>query len=151
MHPVRKKRLLVVLFVMIFAALGIGLLVYALRQNMNLFFAPAKIASGEAPLDQQIRVGGYVVKGSVQRDAATTENKGLEVHFKLTDGIAEVTVTYVGILPDLFSEGQAAVAKGKLVSRNELIATEVLAKHDENYTPPEVKDTAVGREMKTKP
>lgn len=143
MHPIRKKRLLVVLFVMVFAAIGIGLVIYALRQNMNLFYAPAGVVSGEAPLDQQIRVGGYVVKGSIQR-----EPDGLTVRFHLTDGIADIAVRYTGILPDLFTEGQAAVAKGKLSSRQELVATEVLAKHDENYTPPEIKETAVGREMK---
>ncbi len=138
MHPVRKRRLLIILFVMAFSALGIALLVFAMKDNMNLFFAPASIAEGKAPLHKQIRVGGYVVKGSVQR-----QPDGLTVHFRLTDGKAEVGVSYTGILPDLFSEGEAAVAKGKLMSTDEFLATEVLAKHDENYTPPEVEQTAV--------
>jgi len=137
-HPLRKKRLQIVLFVMTFAALGIGLLVFAMRDNLNLFFAPASVVAGKAPLGKQIRLGGYVVRGSVQRDP-----DGLTVHFRLTDGQADVAVTYTGILPDLFSEGEAAVAKGKLVSQQEFEASEVLAKHDENYTPPEVKQTAV--------
>jgi len=138
MHPIRKKRLHIVLFVMAFSALGVGLLTFAMKDNMNLFFAPASIADGKAPLNKQIRIGGYVVKGSVQR-----QTDGLTVNFKLTDGTAEVGVSYTGILPDLFSEGQAAVVKGKLLSKNEFLATEVLAKHDENYTPPEVAQTAV--------
>lgn len=138
MHPLRKKRLLIVLFVMGFAALGIALLVFAMRDNMNLFFAPAAIAQGKAPLNKQIRIGGYVVKDSVQR-----QGDGLTVHFRLTDGSSEIGVSYTGILPDLFSEGEAAVATGKLISSNEFLATEVLAKHDENYTPPEVQQTAV--------
>lgn len=138
MHPLRKKRLLMILFVMIFSALGIGLLVYALRDNLNLFFPPAEIVAGKAPQHQTIRVGGYVVKGSVER-----QGDGLRVRFRLTDGQAEVVVWYTGILPDLFSEGEAAVAKGKLNDQRELEASEVLAKHDENYTPPEVSETAV--------
>lgn len=138
MHPLRKKRLLIVLFVMVFSAIGIGMLVFAMRENLNLFFPPTEIISGKAPRNQVIRVGGYVVNGSVQRIG-----DGLQVRFKLTDGPAEITVLYTGILPDLFSEGEAAVAKGKLNDSNELEAIEVLAKHDENYTPPEVSDTAV--------
>jgi len=138
MHPIRKKRLLIVLFVMVFSAIGISLLVFAMRENINLFYPPAEIASGKAPKQKMIRVGGYVVKDSVQR-----QGDSLQVRFRLTDGWAEVTVLYVGILPDLFSEGEAAVAKGKLNDSNELEAVEVLAKHDENYTPPEVSDTAV--------
>lgn len=138
MHPLRKKRLYIILFVMVFSALGIALLVYAMKDNMNLFFAPAAIAEGKVPLNKQIRMGGYVVVGSVQRQA-----DGLTVNFRLTDGSAEVAVSYTGILPDLFSEGEAAVVKGKLLSENNFLATEVLAKHDENYTPPEVQQTAV--------
>lgn len=137
MHPVRKKRLMIVLFVMGLSAIGIGLMVFALRENLNLFFPPAEIAAGRAPVGETIRVGGYVVRGSVQR-----EGEGLTVLFRLTDGQAEITVRYEGILPDLFSEGEAAVAKGKLNLKGEFEAIEVLAKHDENYTPPEVSDTA---------
>jgi cytochrome c-type biogenesis protein CcmE len=138
MHPLRKKRLMMVLFIMTFSALGIALLVFAMRENLNLFFPPAEVASGKAPRHQTIRVGGYVVKDSVER-----LGEGLQVRFRLTDGWAETTVLYTGILPDLFSEGEAAVAKGKINDNNELESVEVLAKHDENYTPPEVSDSAV--------
>lgn len=137
MHPVRKQRLQLVIFFMFFAAIAIGLLVFALRENLNLFFPPADIVAGKAPLNQQIRVGGYVVEDSVKR-----ESDDLTVSFLLTDGKAEVLVRYKGILPDLFSEGEAAIAKGMLVEGYVLDAVEVLAKHDENYTPPEVSDTA---------
>jgi len=138
MNPLRKKRLMIVLFMVVFSSIGIGMLVFALRENLNLFYPPAEVASGKVPQHQTIRVGGYVVKDSVQR-----EGEGLQVRFRLTDGWAETTVLYVGILPDLFSEGEAAIAKGKLNDSNELEAVEVLAKHDETYTPPEVSDTAV--------
>lgn len=137
MHPIRKQRLLVVIMVMCCAALAIGLMVYALRENMNLFFSPKDVLAGKAPLHQQIRVGGYVVKDSLQRSGT-----GLDLQFRLTDGEAKMTVHYSGILPDLFTEGEAAIAKGKLTSATVFMATEVLAKHDENYTPPEVSDTA---------
>ncbi len=138
MHPARKQRLQIVLFVMVFAAVAIGLLVFALRENLNLFFPPADIVAGKAPADQQIRVGGYVVKNSVHRSS-----EDLTVTFRLTDGQAEVAVRYKGILPDLFTEGEAAIAKGRLNDDRILEAVEVLAKHDENYTPPEVSDTAI--------
>jgi len=143
MHPVRKQRLIIVLFGMCCAAVAIGLLVYALRENMNLFFSPKQIVAGEAPLNQQIRVGGYVVPGSVQRS-----EEGLDVTFRLTDGEKEMAVQYTGILPDLFSEGEAAIAKGKLSAEGLFMAIEVLAKHDENYTPPEVSDTATKPDFK---
>lgn len=138
MHPIRKKRLLIVLFVVVFSSIGIGLVVFALRENLNLFFPPVEIMSGKAPKHKTIRVGGYVVKDSVQR-----LGDSLQLSFRLTDGRAETTVLYTGILPDLFSEGEAAVAKGKLNDEQQLEATEVLAKHDENYTPPEISETAV--------
>lgn len=138
MHPLRKKRLLIVCFIIFFASIGAALIIFSLRENMNLFYSPTTIASGSAPLDRQIRVGGYVVHDSVKRS-----DVGLDVTFKLTDGKSEISVAYSGILPDLFSEGEAAVAKGKLISPDYFVATEVLAKHDENYTPPEVQATAV--------
>jgi len=135
MHPVRKQRLLLVLFVVLFSSAAIGLVVYAMRGNINLFFPPAEVVAGNAPVGQSIRVGGMVVDGSVLRSADS-----LEVAFKLTDYEATVPVVYRGILPDLFGEGQGAVASGKLNADGVLEATEVLAKHDENYMPPEVAD-----------
>jgi len=133
----RKKRLAVVLFVAVFSTLGVGLVVYAMRGNLNHFYSPAEVVAGEAPVDRQIRVGGYVVRGSVQRAGG-----GLDITFRLTDGQHEVVVVYTGILPDLFAEGEAAIAKGKLDVQGQLRANEVLAKHDENYTPPEILQTA---------
>jgi cytochrome c-type biogenesis protein CcmE len=135
MHPVRKQRLLLVLFVVLFSSAAIGLVVYAMRGNINLFFPPAEVAAGKAPTGQSIRVGGMVVAGSVQRS-----EDSLEIAFELTDYEASVPVIYRGILPDLFDEGQGAVASGKLNEQGVLEATEVLAKHDENYMPPEVAD-----------
>ena len=133
MHPVRKQRLYLVVFVVIFSSAAIGLVLYAMRGNINLFFPPADVVAGRAPIGQPIRVGGMVVDGSVQRS-----DTSLEVRFELTDYAAKVPVTYTGILPDLFDEGQGAVASGKLDAQGMLVATEVLAKHDENYMPPEV-------------
>ncbi len=133
MHPVRKQRLYIVLFVVVFSSAAIGLVLYAMRGNINLFFPPAEVVAGKAPLGQPIRVGGMVVDGSVQRS-----EDSLEVRFELTDFAAKVPVSYTGILPDLFDEGQGAIASGRLDARGLLVATEVLAKHDENYMPPEV-------------
>ena len=133
MHPVRKQRLYLVLFVVLFSSAAIGLVVYALSGNINLFFPPAEVAAGNAPVGKPIRVGGMVLDGSVQRS-----NDSLRVSFVLTDYQAKVPVEYEGILPDLFGEGQGAVASGALNEEGVLEATEVLAKHDENYMPPEV-------------
>lgn len=133
MHPVRRQRLLLVLFVVLFSSAAIGLMVYALSGNINLFYPPAEVAAGKAPTGQQIRVGGMVVEGSVQRS-----DNSLEVRFEVTDYQAAVPVVYTGILPDLFDEGQGAVAAGVLNESGVLQASEVLAKHDENYMPPEV-------------
>jgi len=133
MHPVRKQRLYLVLFLVFFSSAAVGLVAYALRGNINLFYPPVEVAAGLAPVGQNLRVGGMVVDGSIQRSSDS-----LEVRFELTDFEAVVPVTYVGILPDLFDEGQGAVALGKLDESGRLQASEVLAKHDENYMPPEV-------------
>ena len=135
MPPVRKQRLYIVLFVVLFSSAAVALVSYALRGNINLFFPPADVAQGKAPVGQAIRVGGMVMADSVQRS-----DNSLAVTFVLTDYQANVTVIYEGILPDLFGEGQGAVASGKLNAAGVLVASEVLAKHDENYMPPEVAD-----------
>ncbi|KYZ87088.1 cytochrome c maturation protein CcmE [Alloalcanivorax xenomutans] len=135
MNPVRKQRLIVVLAVFLGLALATALAVYALRQNINLFFTPQQVVSGEAPVGTKMRVGGLVMEGSVVRDPDT-----LDVTFDVTDGKGTFTVHYQGILPDLFREGQGIVANGTLVSRERFEAEEVLAKHDETYMPPEVQD-----------
>jgi cytochrome c-type biogenesis protein CcmE len=133
MHPVRKQRLIIVLFIVIFSSVAVGLMTYALRKNINLFYPPGAIASGEVPHNTRVRGGGCVKPGSVSR-----ASDSLLVSFIITDGSADVPVTFSGILPDLFAEGEAAVVNGMVDEDGVFNATEVLAKHDENYTPPEV-------------
>lgn len=135
MHPVRRKRMFMIFAIVFVVAGAIGLVMYALQQNINLFYSPSQIAGGEAPQNVQIRAGGMVVEGSVKRDS-----KSLKVTFEVTDFAHNVPVQYEGILPDLFREGQGIVAMGKLDNSGTLVASEVLAKHDENYMPPEVLD-----------
>ena len=135
MHPLRKQRLYIVLFIVIGASVAAALVFWALRDNMNFFYAPAQIAAGEAPAGKTIRVGGLVVPGSLRRS-----DSGLEVGFTVTDNKAELEIAYQGILPDLFAEGQGIVANGELLADGSFRATQVLAKHDENYMPPEVHD-----------
>ncbi len=133
MHPIRKKRLTIVLFLVAGIAIAVGLTTYALRQNINLFYDPTEIAAGNAPVDVRIRAGGMVEEGSVARDTDS-----LKVNFRVTDYAASVPVQYEGILPDLFAEGQGVVAMGRLNEHGVFVADQVLAKHDENYMPPEV-------------
>lgn len=135
MHPIRKKRLTIVLFLLAGLSVAVALTTYALRQNINLFYDPSQISAGEAPVDVRIRAGGMVEEGSVVRDT-----ESLKVAFRVTDYSASVPVEYVGILPDLFAEGQGIVAMGRLDNKGRFIADQVLAKHDENYMPPEVSD-----------
>jgi cytochrome c-type biogenesis protein CcmE len=135
MNKVRKQRLMVVLGVMAGLGIAVALALTALRDNINLFYTPEEIVSGDAPVGRKMRVGGLVVEDSVERNSET-----LEVTFDITDGDGTFTVHYQGILPDLFREGQGVVANGTLVSREEFEAKEVLAKHDEEYTPPEVQE-----------
>ena len=135
MHPVRRQRLIAVIFIVVAASIAVALVTYALRQNINLFYAPSQVSAGEAPENTRIRIGGMVVEDSLERSASS-----LEASFLITDGPAQVRVTYSGILPDLFAEGEAAVATGELLPDGTFAASEVLAKHDENYVPPEVAD-----------
>ena len=113
-------------------AAATGLVIAAMGENLLYFYSPSQVRAGEAPSGPSIRVGGLVVDGSVRR------GQGLEISFALTDGAETVDVSYAGILPDLFREGQGIVASGVLESGSTLRAEEVLAKHDENYMPPEV-------------
>ena len=133
MHPLRKQRLMIILFIVVATGAAAALLGYALRENINLFYPPADIAAGKAPLDRSIRAGGMVVPGSVLRS-----DNSLDVQFEVTDYDANLTVRYSGILPDLFAEGEGVVVAGKLGADGVIAANEVLAKHDENYMPPEV-------------
>ena len=114
------------------AALGIAsvFVLQALDSNIAFFVTPSEVAAGKAPLGKAFRVGGMVREGSLKRD-------NLTVHFAITDTVKDVPVAYTGILPDLFKEGKGAVAQGQLGSDGVFIASEVLAKHDENYMPPE--------------
>ncbi|MFL0809288.1 MAG: cytochrome c maturation protein CcmE [Agarilytica sp.] len=135
MHPVRKQRLIIVLLIVVGSSLGVALVFFALKENLNLFYPPSKVLMGEAPENRTIRAGGCVVPGSIKRD-----DTSLRVHFDVTDGEATLPVIHEGILPDMFSEGEAAVMVGKY--RNGVFeADEVLAKHDENYMPKEVADS----------
>ncbi len=133
MHPKRKQRLILIIFLLVGVATAVTLSLFVLSENMNFFFSPSKIAAGEAPQGARIRAGGMVVDGSVRRDP-----QSLAVSFTLTDYEANLNVQYTGILPDLFREGQGIVAIGRLNEERVLMAEEVLAKHDENYMPPEV-------------
>lgn len=149
MNPLRKKRLLIILAILAGVGIAVGLALSALQQNINLFYTPTQIANGEAPLDTRIRAGGMVKEGSLTRS-----EDSLLVRFVVTDFAKDVTIQYQGILPDLFREGQGIVALGKLNADGVLIADEVLAKHDENYMPPEVgkalKDSGQYRPMPAK-
>ncbi len=134
MNAVRKKRLFIVLAIVAGVGIAVALALSALQQNINLFYTPTQIANGEAPVDTRIRAGGLVEEGSVKRSSDS-----LQTDFVVTDGAAQVTIRFHGILPDLFREGQGIVAMGKVDDSGILLADEVLAKHDENYMPPEVK------------
>ncbi|WP_022963790.1 cytochrome c maturation protein CcmE [Halopseudomonas pelagia] len=133
MHPQRKKKLWLILLVVAGVGIAVALALTALQQNINLFYTPSQIAGGEAPVDTRIRAGGMVVEGSVARNPDS-----LAVQFAVTDGAQQVLISYSGILPDLFREGQGIVALGRLTEDRMLMADEVLAKHDEEYMPPEV-------------
>ncbi len=135
MTPARKKRLSLILLMVIGVSVGVGFALKALNENIMFFFSPADIQAGKAPANKDFRVGGVVVEGTVARPG-----EGLTVEFDLTDNDSVVKVKYTGILPDLFREGQGIIANGRLNSSGEFIAAEVLAKHDENYMPPEVMD-----------
>lgn len=133
MRAKRKQRLLIVLGLVGLAAIAVGLTLFALRANINLFFSPVQIAQGEAPIERQIRAGGMVKEGTVERDPTS-----LDIAFTVTDYVGDLEVYYSGILPDLFREGQGVVVVGKLQTDGRFRADQVLARHDENYMPPEV-------------
>ncbi len=135
MHPVRRKRLIAVVFLLVGVAVTVALVMRALNENINLFYPPSEVVSGKAPVGPRIRAGGMVKDGSLHRAA-----NGLDVSFVVTDlqGSA-FTVVYSGILPDLFREGKGVLATGHLQADGVFKADEVLAKHDENYMPPELK------------
>ena len=129
----RHKRLLLILVALAVLGVAAALVLNAFRSNLVFFYTPTQIANGEAPKNRAFRIGGLVKAGSLTRD-------GITAHFIVTDTVREFPVQYTGILPDLFREGRGVVAQGKLGDNNTFIASEVLAKHDENYMPPEAKN-----------
>ncbi len=131
MKPRHKKLAIIVSGV---TALGVAavLVLNAFQSNLVFFFSPTQVAAKEAPIGKSFRIGGLVEEGSVQREDGTTT-----VHFAITDTAQTIPVTYTGILPDLFREGKGVVAQGKISDNGVFVADEVLAKHDENYMPPE--------------
>ncbi|MFA9421691.1 MAG: cytochrome c maturation protein CcmE [Gammaproteobacteria bacterium] len=133
MKPARKKRLTLIVLMVTGIAVGLGFALKSLDENIMFFFTPTEVTVGKAPQGRLFRMGGMVVTGSVRRPG-----EGLTVHFDLTDNENKVTVMYTGILPDLFREGQGIIANGQLDKDGAFVAQEVLAKHDENYMPPEV-------------
>ena len=128
----RHKRALMIVGALATLAIAAVLILNALNSNIALYVTPSEVAAGKAPKGQTFRIGGMVKDGSLKRDE-------LVVHFVITDLVKEIPVSYKGILPDLFKEGKGAVVQGKLDPDGEFVASEVLAKHDENYMPPEAK------------
>ena len=144
MNPRRQKRLALLVIVMSLVAAAIGLMLYALNENIDLFYTPSEIIQGKngsqpPQVGQRLRIGGMVVPGTVKRDP-----QSLKVSFDLVDTGEAVTITYAGILPDLFREGQGIVATGILANNRSIEAHEVLAKHDEEYMPPELAEKMKG-------
>jgi cytochrome c-type biogenesis protein CcmE len=131
----RQKRFMFIAVGVAAVSLAVGLVLYALRGNVNLYFTPTQVSNNEVPQGRSFRIGGLVEEGSVKRD-----KDGLTTSFVITDTHKKIPVTYKGILPDLFKEGKGVVAQGKVESDGVMHAEEVLAKHDENYMPPEAAD-----------
>ena len=136
MHPLRKQRLYVVLSILFGTAMAAFLVFKGLSENINLFYSPSDLKKEKISVDNQIRVGGMVKKDSIIK-----ESNSLRITFVITDFEEDLLISYEGILPDLFSEEAGIVAKGKINEEGIFIANEVLAKHDENYMPPEVAKT----------
>ncbi len=128
----RTRRGLAILAGLATLGVAVALVLNAFQSNLVFFFRPSQIAANEAPRDRSFRIGGLVEEGSIKRDG-----QSLTVNFVVTDLAQRVPVSYTGMLPDLFKEGKGVVAQGKLGSDGTFVAQEVLAKHDENYMPPE--------------
>jgi len=132
----RRRRMLLVGLIVLGVAGAAAFALTAFQENLLYFYSPSDVTAGKAPADRVFRVGGMVTEGSFQRPAGS-----MEARFVLTDYEHDVTVRYSGVLPDLFREGQGIVARGRLNPDGTFVADEVLAKHDENYMPPDVADT----------
>ncbi len=128
----RHKKLMVIVLALAGIGIAAALILNAFQSNLVFFFSPTEVAAGKSPIDRAFRIGGLVEEGSVKRDP-----DGLTVRFVVTDTAKSMPVTYKGILPDLFKEGKGVVAEGKIGGDGVFTATQVLAKHDENYMPPE--------------
>ncbi len=135
MTPKRRNRMVLIVLMLAGVGVAVGFALKAFNENLMFFYPPSQVIAGEAPAGRLIRVGGLVTNGSVER-----QPDGLTVQFLLTDNIETIRIQYTGILPDLFREGQGIIARGRLDEDRLFIAEEVLAKHDENYMPPEVAD-----------
>ena len=146
MHPTRKRRLIGVLVILAGVAIAASITLVSLQQNMLFFVSPSDIEEQNLPVGHEFRLGGLVTPGSVSR-----ADDGLMVQFEINDGVDSVTVKFDGILPDLFREGQGVIARGQLESHEVFVAHEVLAKHDENYMPPEVADALEEKGMHVVP
>lgn len=133
MNKIQKRRLYYISFFLIGIAVAASLIFYALRQNMNVFVTPNLLASMHVAPDYHLRLGGMVKEHSIKRD-----KNDLGVEFVVTDFKHDITVRYVGVLPDLFREGKGVVAEGTINTNGVFIATQILAKHDENYMPKQV-------------
>ena len=131
----RRQRMLTVGLVIAGVSLAVGLALQAFEENLLFFYSPTQTLAGEPPDGRKFRLGGLVASGSLEREPGE-----LAVRFLVTDNQNAIPVTYVGVLPDLFREGQGVIAHGTLLSDGSFVAEEVLAKHDENYMPPEVAD-----------
>lgn len=136
MTPIKKQRLILILLMLAGVAIATTFALKAFNENLMYFFSTTEVMEGKAPQQAKFRLGGMVVKDSIERP-----DNGLMVRFVLTDYNQQVSVEYTGILPDLFREGQGIVANGRLNKAHVFIAEEVLAKHDENYMPPEVAES----------
>ncbi len=141
----RSKRKVMVILVLFGVGIATVLGLTAFEENLLYFYSPTQVQAGEAPENRSFRIGGLVVAGSVVR-----ESEGLKVRFDLTDNTEVMSVEYTGILPDLFREGQGIVAMGSIQPSGVFVAEEVLAKHDENYMPPEVADALKASEEAAK-
>ena len=130
MNPIRKKRIYSILFVLLFSVSGISLILYSLNSNLDYFFTPTELKDRNIPADKRIKVGGMVLSGSVNRISSS-------ISFVITDYENSIKVEYEGIVPDLFKEDSGVVVLGNLRDKI-LYAEEVLAKHDENYMPPNI-------------
>lgn len=133
MNKIQTRRLYFILFFLMIFSIAAALILYALKQNINVFFTPHQLAEVHLPPDYHARLGGLVKNGSVQH-----EKNNLTVHFIVTDFKKELAVQYTGILPDLFREGKGVIVEGHLNAQGIFIANQVLAKHDENYMPKNV-------------